>query len=338
MKALVYEGPREMKVRGVDLPIPQDDEVLIEVAYSGICGSELSGYLGRNSLRKPPLIFGHEFSGTIAGVGSRVTQFALGDQVTANPLVTCGQCQQCKRGAQQLCANRRLLSAALPGSNAEFVKIPAQFVYGLGTLSLEQGAFVEPIACAVRAVELANVSPGDAVLVIGMGPIGQLVLQVLLLHGVKNIIVADMNVQRLEQAGEFGVRTVSAREQNVVDEVMSVTSGYGVAVAIDAVGASVTRQQCVACVRPGGTVVFTGLHEEESSLPINKIIRSEVKTVGAFAYSSLNFETAMQFLSDGRVGFKQGVVKASLEDGAGWFETLVGNPGDVTKVLLDPKL
>ena len=122
MKALVYEGPREMNVREVDVPTVEPDEVLIRVAYSGICGSELSGYLGQNALRKPPLIFGHEFSGTIADLGEQAAsmqELSAGQRVTANPLISCGRCEKCLGGRQQLCVRRKLLSASLPGSNAE---------------------------------------------------------------------------------------------------------------------------------------------------------------------------------------------------------------------------
>lgn len=328
-----------MNLREVEVPAVENDEVLIEVAFSGICGSELSGFLGQNSLRTPPLIFGHEFSGTVAAVGANVANVTVGNRVTANPLVTCGQCLYCKSGRQQLCTNRKLLSAALPGSNAEFVKVHHHNVYVLPEgMTFEQGAFTEPVACAVHAVELGNVRADDTVLIVGMGPIGQLILQVVLTRGVHRIIVVDMNPYRLEQAKSLGAIGIYPREQDLLEEVRKVTDGRGVDVALDAVGTSVTRQNCVKSTSLGGTVVFTGLHEGESTLPINDMIRSEIRTIGAFAYSTLHFEKAIDLLAEGRVGFAEGVVKAPLRDGAKWFQTLVDNTTDVTKVLLDPKL
>src|SRR5258707_13689543 len=122
MKALVYDAPYELVVHDVPMPTIAPDEVLIQVAYSGICGSELSGYEGKNSLRKPPLIMGHEFSGTITQIGDQAAQrrpdLTAGLPVTANPLITCGVCSYCLSGCQSLCVNRKLLSATLPGSNA----------------------------------------------------------------------------------------------------------------------------------------------------------------------------------------------------------------------------
>jgi threonine dehydrogenase-like Zn-dependent dehydrogenase len=338
MKALVYEGPREMHVREVEVPTLEAEEVLIRVAYSGICGSELSGYLGHNSLRRPPLVFGHEFSGTVAELGegaASVRDLSVGHRVTANPLITCGRCERCLGGRQQLCVRRRLLSAHLPGSNAGYVKVPARFVYPLPeNVSLEQGALAEPIACAVRIAEVAAVRPSDAALVMGVGPIGIFAIQVLKVHGVKNILAVDLTQDRLEIASRLGARAILAGESDVVEEVRRATDGKGVEVAVDAVGAGLTRTQCIQSVTSGGRVVFSGLHEAEATLPINAMIRDEVSCVGAFAYSAMNFETALRWLSEERAGLEDGMVKSPLEEGPHWFERLLGGQGGASKVLL----
>lgn len=342
MKALFYDGPKQMNVRETELPNLTEDEVLIRVVYSGICGSELSGYLGHNSLRKPPMIFGHEFSGTIEDIGLKAAQafpnLKRGGRVTANPLVTCGNCDACLRGKQQLCSNRKLLSAALPGSNAEYVKIPARFVYELPDhVTFEQGTFVEPLACGVRAAELADVKPGNRVLIIGLGPIGLFALQAIQAYGVKEIFAVDRNPQRLELAAELGATPLNPGEVDVKQELQRLTGGAGVNCAIDAVGAGATRTQCIECVAFGGKVIFTGLHEAESSLPVNHIVRSEITCIGAFAYSASNFKTALDWIADGRIRMDDDwVVKAPFEDASGWYEKLLSDPGKLAKVLLHP--
>ncbi|WP_127585288.1 zinc-dependent alcohol dehydrogenase [Paenibacillus koleovorans] len=343
MKALVYEGPRQMNVREVELPVPQDDEVLIRVAYSGICGSELSGYLGHNSLRRPPLIFGHEFAGVVEHVGPAAAaafpQLGRGTRVTANPLVTCGHCAACVRGKQQLCASRKLLSASLPGSNAEFVAAPARCVYALpANVTLEQGTFVEPFACGVRAAELAEAKPGQSALVIGLGPIGLFALQALQAYGVSRIVAVDRNPQRLDMAAELGAIPLDpSATPDVLQEVLRLTGGTGADIAIDAVGASTTRTQCIESVAFGGRVIFTGLHEADSSLPVNHIVRREIACIGAFAYSTANFRTALDWIAEGRVRLDESwIVKAPLEEASHWYEALLGNPGKVAKVLLHP--
>ncbi|GGD85666.1 zinc-dependent alcohol dehydrogenase [Paenibacillus nasutitermitis] len=341
MQALIYEGPRLMNMRETEEPVAGEDEVVIRVAYSGICGSELSGYLGKNALRKPPMIFGHEFSGTIASMGSRIEaagQWSIGQRVTANPLVTCGHCVKCLSGRQQLCVARKLLSAALPGSNAEYVKIPAAFLHALPEgMTLQQAAMAEPAACAVRAAELAAAKPSDTMLILGMGPIGMLTLQAVLQYGVKEIIAVDMNEDRLAIAGKMGARhLVCPSQADTLEEVLRLTGGAGADVAIDAVGAGLTRRQCVLACTSGGRVVFTGLHEDESMLPVNAAIRGEISLTGSFAYSQLNFHTALNWIHEGRMGLAEGVVEAPLHEGAQWYETLLNQPGEVSKVLLIP--
>ena len=141
MKALIYEGPRTMTLREVAPPHPDPGEVVVEVAYSGICGSELSGFMGQSSIRKPPLIFCHEFSGRIVDTGPGTT-LAKGPRVTANPLISCGHCTFCRAGEEQLCANRRLLGATRAGSNAVYVAVPEDRVVLLpDALSFEQFNF-----------------------------------------------------------------------------------------------------------------------------------------------------------------------------------------------------
>ncbi|UVI29539.1 zinc-dependent alcohol dehydrogenase [Paenibacillus spongiae] len=342
MQALIYEGPRVMTMREVEVPVAGEDEVVIKVAYSGICGSELSGYLGKNSLRKPPLIFGHEFSGIISSLGGRVEaagEWRIGQRVTANPLVTCGRCALCLSGRHQLCPSRKLLSAALPGSNASYVKIPAAYVLALpDSMSLQLAAQTEPAACAVRTAELSAAKPTDTALILGMGPIGLLNLQALRQYGVRDIIAVDMNTDRLSIASKLGATAAfSPADTDTVEEVKRLTGGMGANIAIDAVGAGITRRQCVSACAPGGRVVYTGLHEDESMLPVNAAIRNEITLTGSFAYSALHFRTALDWLADGRIGLTEGVIEAPLRDGAQWYETLLGQPGSISKVLLVPE-
>jgi threonine dehydrogenase-like Zn-dependent dehydrogenase len=339
MLALVYEAPETMILREVDSPKPRPDEAVIRVAYSGICGSELSGFLGHNSLRKPPLVFGHEFSGWIESLGEDVpgdAGLAPGTPVTVNPLVTCGRCDYCVTGRQQLCPQRRLLGAHLPGCNADFVAVPAASVLTLPAgMSLRDAAMVEPAACAVRAVEASAVGPASTALVVGAGPIGLFILQVLKQYGVVERFVADLNPTRLAMATALGATAVQPGESGLAAAVLEATGGRGVDASFDAVGSPQTRRDCLASTVPGGKVLFVGLHTDDTSFPVNSIIRSEVALSGIFAYSTANFRTALQWLHAGRIGLREGVVVAPLSDGSQWYARLVGGDG-AAKVLLQP--
>lgn len=339
MRALVYEAPQVMSLRDVAEPDVGPEDVLIEVAYSGICGSELSGYLGQNSLRQPPLIFGHELSGRVVQVGERVLPeqgLAPGDSVTANPLLVCGHCRYCISGRDNLCVRRKLLGAHVAGSNAELVSVPASSVLRLPEgMPLVDGAMVEPAACAIRAVELSGIGPDQRALVVGSGPIGLFILQVLAEFGVSERYVADLNPARLSRAVSMGAVPVTAGRRGLAGALEDLECD-GVEVAFDAVGAEVTRQQCLGATLAGGRVVCIGLHADESNLRLNDLIRSEVVLQGVFAYTRRNFRTALSWLATERLALHDGVLTASLDDGDAWYRRLVS--GDSTaKVLLNPR-
>jgi len=331
MRALVYEGPQEMNMREVERPEPEPGEVLIRVRETGICGSELSGYLGQNSLRKPPLVMGHEFSGTVAEVGDAMERLGVGDRVTANPLVSCGRCKYCKSGQANLCVDRKLIGAHRPGAYAEYVAVPEENVYVLPeNLSFGEGALSEPFACAVHVCRLVNVSPADRMLIVGAGPIGLLTLRTAIIFGLSEIVVMDLNDERLEIARELGGITIRSLE-----ELSEGSTDSSFDVAVDAVGADVTRQQCIEATRPGGRVVFSGLHEAESTLPVNLTVRNELHLQGSFGYTPVDFELALQWLSEGRIDLTPWIMHASLVEGGACFEKLLTDPGKVAKILFE---
>jgi threonine dehydrogenase-like Zn-dependent dehydrogenase len=341
MNALVWEAPRAMALREQVVPAPAAGEVLVKVAYAGICGSELSGYLGQNALRVPPLVMGHEFAGEIAALGedAAVRNPALfeGLAVTVNPLSYCGVCDYCRAGLNHLCAQRKLLGAHQPGAYAEYVSAPAENVMPLPAgVTVRTGALTEPVAVAVRMAELAGAVGGETVLIVGAGPIGLLALQALRARGAGRVFISDLEPQRLAMAEELGGEPLNARESDVVKAVRAATGGRGPIVAVDAVGAGVTRQQAVSAVRAGGTVILTGLHEEQSALNFGDVIRREVVLRGSFAYSPANFAEGLDWLARGAIRLDPWIVEAPLADGGKWFDRLIDEPGGVAKVLLVP--
>ncbi len=339
MQALVWEGPRQMNLRDVADAQPAADEVLVEVAYSGICGSELGGYLGHNSLRKPPLIMGHEFSGIITALGENVStikpELTVGQRVTVNPLIHDPWSRASLQGRQNLNRERRIIGIHRPGSYAHYVTAPAHNVYPLPQdMSMEHAALTEPMACAIRTARLSGATATDQVLITGLGPIGMLTLQVIKAAGARRIFATDTDPDRREIGAHLGAQVFDPRADKVVDAVRSATDGQGVDVAIDAVGASATRRECIESVVWGGKVIFTGLHDEESPLQANYIIRSEINIQGSFAYTTLDFENALAWLADGRIEIDPWIIKAPLAEGGSYFERLLNQPGPVTKVLL----
>lgn len=331
MRALVYDGPSNMNIREVPVPELGPNEVLIHVKVAGICGSELSGYLGQNSLRVPPLIMGHEFSGVIEKLGIDVTSFKVGDRVTVNPLVSCGNCPRCWQGHANLCTSRVLIGAGRPGAYAEFVAVPEKNVVSLSDqVTFEQAALTEPLACAVRICRLAQASSLNNIFIAGAGPIGLFVLIVSRLFGQNMPIVMDINEERLEIVSALGGKPVRSEA-----ELTTLTPYGGFDIAVDAVGLEVTRRQCIESVRLGGSVILSGLHTAESMLPINLCIRKELKILGSFAYSPDDFDIALRWITEGKVDLDAWVELRSIEEGQAAFEKLIGSPGKTAKILLN---
>jgi len=336
MQALVWEAPREMHMRARDVPAPGPGEVLIRVAYAGICGSVLSGYLGHNALRVPPLVMGHEFSGTVAAAGEGA-DLQEGTAVTVNPLYCAGQSEWQARGLDQLCPTRRLVGAHVPGAYAEYVKVPVGTVHKLPAgMSLRIGALTEPVGCGVRIGELAGEVADQDCLVVGMGPIGLLSLQMLRRRGARRVFVADLDEHRLAMGRHYGGVAVPPRAQNVVDRILAETNRRGVAVSVDAVGTGQTRTQCVQATMITGQVILSGLHEEVSDIPAADVVRREITLRGSFSYSPANFRQALQLLAAAEISLEPWIVEAPLDEGGKWFDRLVDAPGNVSKVLLRP--
>ncbi len=341
MKALIWEAAREMHLREKEGPQARADEILVKVDYVGICGSELSGYLGHNALRVPPLIMGHEFAGEIVALGPLVPtlrpDLTVGKLVTVNPLWYCGECRQCAAGFTQLCGSRRLLGAHRPGAFAEYISVPAKLALTLPEgMDSRSGALTEPVGCALRVAELAGDLRGLDCLIIGAGPIGLLSLQMLKLRGAGRVFIAEIDSARLAMGADLGGIAIQPARTDTVAAVLAATDGAGVAVSVDAVGSALTREQCVAATQPRGTLILSGLHEESSVMPVANMIRRELRAFGAFAYTAANFAAALDLLGKGAVRLDPWIVEAPLADGGKWFERLIEAPGDVSKVLLVP--
>jgi threonine dehydrogenase-like Zn-dependent dehydrogenase len=338
MRALVWEGPRSMQLREQALPQPAADEALIRVAYAGICGSELGAYLGHNKLRVPPLVMGHEFSGTIAALGSAAAgSLQVGDAVAINPLSGCGSCDACRRGDGHLCLKRALVGAHRAGAYAEYVTVPLRGLQPLPVgLDLRAAALAEPAAVAVRIVVLLGDVAGETILIAGAGPIGLLVLQLLRRAGAAQVFVSDLVDERLAMVTELGGIALNAGRDDVAATVRGATAGIGCAGSVDAVGATPARAACVAATRNAGTLVLSGLHEEVGPIPAADVIRRELVLRGSFAYRPADFEVAVRLLAEGALRLDPWIVEDELAAGDRWFQALIDAPGPVAKVLLRP--
>lgn len=344
MRVLVYQGPRTMTLENVIEPQPGPNEALIKVRAAGICGSEVEGYLGTNSLRVPPLIMGHEFSGEIVALGPIEEELdppylpCSGHKVTVNPLISCGLCAYCQAGQPHICPQRQIIGVHFPGAFAEYVVVPVQALVQLPQL-LDPllSVLTEPFAVALHALRLAQITELDSVIVWGAGSIGLLTICGARLAHPAQIIAIDRNEKRLEAARHVGAtKTLNGRDPDVLAQVQRLVKGTYHTVVFDAVGSQATRQAAIAAAGPAGSVIFLGLHENETALDVSRIIRSEVRLQGSYAYTREDIQRAVSLLAEGQVPTSTWVSVRALSEGPTSFQELVDGPCTATKIVLIP--
>jgi L-iditol 2-dehydrogenase len=343
VKALLLSEYKHLEVADLPEPTLSHGDVLVSVAACGICGSDVHGYDGSSGRRIPPIVMGHEAAGTIAALGTGVSGFAVGDRVTFDSTIFCGACDSCRRGDVNLCDHRQVLGVSCAefrraGAFAEYVAVPSRILYRLPeSLSFAEAAMLEAVSVALHGVSLAAVSPGATALVLGAGMIGLLTLQVLRTAGCSRVFVADLDDTRLKLAQDAGATAVLSSNADVVDQVMQLTGGAGVDLAIEAVGRNETVRASIESVQKGGTVVLVGNVSPEVTLPLQKVVTRQIRLQGSCA-SSGEYPRAIELLAGGAIQVKPLITAvAPLEQGPRWFERLYAREPNLMKVILTPE-
>src|SRR5687767_7510038 len=286
MKALGWTGPHQAEIQNRPDPAPKADEVVVRIRASGVCGSDLLGFVGKSKKRVPPLVLGHEMAGDVAAVGSGVRDLAPGARVAILPLFTCGACAPCRRGRSNLCPSRLLLGMNLPGAFAEYVVVPRPYVYPVGGLEPLAASMIEPLATPLNFFESHVRGPLETVAVLGAGTQGLMAVQLARLAGAREVVSVDTNDARLAVARKLGAtRVVNPRTAEAVAAVLEATQGEGCDAVVDAAGVTATRQQAVRMCARGGTVGLIGLHDTESPIDCMDVIGREVAVHGVYGYT-----------------------------------------------------
>ena len=342
MKALLLSQYRRLELIDLAVPEPARDEVLIRVAACGICGSDVHGYDGASGRRIPPIVMGHEAAGTIAAVGEGVSGVSQGDRVTFDSTVYCGECPPCLRGEINLCDRRQVLGVSCgdyrrAGAFADFVVVPARIVHRLpDNLSFAEAAMLEAVAVALHAVSLVPVAPGAAALVVGAGTIGLLLQQALRVAGCSRVYVADVDPTRLRLSRDLGSTVALSAASDLTAQILQLTNGAGVDIAVEAVGKTETVNTAIDCVRKGGSVILVGNISPEVALPLQKVVTRQIRLQGSCA-SAGEYPKAIELLSSGAIRVKPLITAiAPLEEGPQWFERLYAREPNLMKVVLTP--
>lgn len=333
MKASQLYNPRDLHLDEIPEPAINADEVLVRVRTMGVCGSDLHIYNGDRAVPYPHIL-GHEFAGDIVEVGADVTHLRPGQRVTSEPNYWCGKCAYCLAGHQNLCTNRVPLGVEIPGAQAEYVKVPARFVWALpDNVSYAQGALVEPLSVALHCVRKSGARVGDTVAIMGCGSIGLLALLCAKAAGCR-VIAVDVVPDKLDFAQRLGADAiVNARAADPVATVKGLTGDLGPEVVLETAGVAPVPEQAVGMVRSGGRVMFVGLTTHPAQFAPITVVRREVEIQGSYIYHAGEFGQTIHLISTGQIDVLPLVgLSADLPEAQGVYERLLA--GKAVKGLI----
>lgn len=342
MQAAVFHGPQDIKMEEIAKPVLGSEEVLIAPKVVGLCGSDYHIYSGHWKVTTP-LILGHEFTGEVVEVGADVKRFKISDRVVIEPAITCGKCFYCNSidTNNYFCEDRPTVGFTQHGAFAEYVKVPEKGLHRLpDTLDFEKGAFVEPLACAIRGSDRSEVKPGDNVIIIGAGPIGLLLLSLTQLRGAAKIVVTETSAARRKMALQIGATMVlNPMKEDVLKRTRELFGGIDADVVIEAVGRKETTEQSFILTRPGGRVCIVGLCPQGTPVIIPDSFEAfylkELTIAGSSCSPKGTFERAIRLLAANRIDVAQFIThRFKLSELENALSLVIENKEPAVKVLI----
>jgi len=341
MRAVVIDAPGRIRVDNVPDPTPRPDEVLVRVGACGICGTDLHIIDGESPLARYPVIPGHEFAGEVVALGYDIAQsngngegnITVGSRVAIDPNLYCGHCDLCRTGHENLCLNYAALGVTTNGAIAQCVAVPMASAYLLpDTMSLREGALIEPVSCAVHGMHSLNPRSGDTFLIVGAGTMGLLLLQLALRGGASRVAMVDVNMQRLASAEELGAtRTYKDIERALADEPL------GFNCVIDATGVPAVIENAFMAVKRGGKFMVFGVASNEARISLSpfRIYNDEITIMGSMAIL-FSFQAALDLISSGVINTQAMLTEAlPLQDFSRALDMVRKGQGVKTQILPD---
>ena len=320
MKAVIFPEAGRVSVENVAEPGCGPDEVVVQVAACGICGTDLHIY--RNEYMSTfTLIPGHEFGGRVVEVGRAVTSLAVGDRVAVDPNLNCGECDFCRNEQSNHCLRWQGVGVTRPGGFAEYAAVPARACYLVPErLTDSQMAFIEPLACVVYALRRVRIGPGSQALIWGAGPMGLLLVQALRHGGVAQVVTIERQPQRLALAASLGAMTVDGCTDP--DEALRTMAPHGFDLVVDATGVPAVIEQALAYLKPRGHYLQFGVAPMDATVRIRPydLFRYDWTLAGSFALC-YTFQPAIAWLANGVIDVSALVShRAPLEEFAAAFD------------------
>jgi L-iditol 2-dehydrogenase len=303
MLQAVMTHPGTIEFRQVDKPQPKGSEVLIRIKRIGICGSDIHVYHGMHPYTSYPIVQGHEVSGIVAKVGSKVTGFVPGDHVVFMPQISCGECYPCRHGMYHICDHLKVIGFQADGAAQEYFAIGQEMVLKVPeSMPLEQAAMIEPLSVAVHAISRAGNIKGKKVVVMGAGTIGNLVGQVAQALGAEQVLMADLSEFKLEIARDCGLtHGINPQQQDLEQVILDVCGPDKADVILECVGVQDTISQAIAHARKGSLIVVVGVFGKKPVVDIGLVQDRELNLVGSLMYQKPDYETAIDLVNQGKL-------------------------------------
>lgn len=341
MKAVAFVSPGTMELRDFPEPEAGDGEVIVDVAYSGVCGSDIHEYTSSQPSMRGAGVFqpimGHEFTGVVSRLGAGVDSLAAGDPVVVHPGGSCGDCHYCNSGVSNLCAEQIGTGYRKPGGYAERVAVRADQALRLPDASwLEKAALTEPLAVALRSLNRGGLQAGETVFIAGAGPIGLLTLSCARIKNAGRIIVSEPAEKRRDLARQLGADDVVDPANVASVQVRELTRGLGVDLSVEAVGITATMNDCLAATRRGGRIVVAGVFDEAFTVNLLYLLIQEQSIIGTFGYAD-EFREARDLIVSESVDVGPLIAAhVGLNELPETFAGLASDRGSFQKVLVRP--
>lgn len=343
MKALVLSDYMQLDYKDVPDPSVKADEVLIEVKAAGICGSDVHGMDGSTGRRIPPIIMGHEASGTILETGENVRDWKIGDRVTFDSTIYPLEDWYTRKGMYNLSDGRMVLGVSAKefrrnGAYAEYVAVPQHILYRIpDNVSFTRAAMVEPAAVALHAVNLTPLNINDTAVVVGTGMIGLFVVQMLRIAGCREIVAVDIDDDKLVLAEKLGATLMlNPAKTEVNSEILGITNGRGADISFEVVGIASALDTAISSLRKGGTLTMLGNLTPSVEIPLQAIVTRQLRLQGSCAING-EYEPVLDLLN--REMINTDIIlsaEAPLSEGAEWFMRLYEKEKGLNKVVLIP--
>lgn len=337
MKQAIMMKPGEVTIRQVDVPKVEPNQIKVKMKRIGICGSDIHVFHGKHPYTSYPVVQGHEVSAEVVELGSDVTSLEIGDKVTIQPQVVCGKCYPCTHGMYNACEELKVMGFQTTGMASEYFVTEADKAIKLPkNMSYDEGALIEPIAVAVHAIRRYSDIAGKKVLVLGGGPIGNLVAQVSKAMGASKVLVSEQSAARLDIANGCTIQTVNPKKDDLYDNIIKHFGSDKADVIFECVGINATMKQAIEYSRKGSDIVVVGVFADLGTINMGLIQDKELRLIGSAMYRVEDYIKAVELVNENLLCLKPLIThRIKFDDFQKAYETIEFNKDKAMKVMVD---